>query len=245
MRNTRIALQLYSVRDFMKVDFEETLKKVSLLGYTGVEFGGFFDKSSETVKNLLKKYNLNVIGSHSLINDLIDNYDETVAFHKVIGNKNYVIPGADLSCQEKIDKFVDLVVPLTEKLSTDGITLSFHNHANAFVLNPDGTLPYEQLIYRTKIMFEIDTFWAYIGMSNPIILMERLRERTNFIHIKDGLKDKTGKPLGLGETPIKDIYLKADEMGIPVIVESETLNPDGMTEAKICINYLLDIQKKY
>ena len=28
-------------------------------------------------------------------------------------------------------------------------------------------------------------------------------------------------------------------MGIPMIVESETLSPDGLTEAKICYDYLV------
>jgi len=35
----KIGLQLYTVRDLLKSDFEGTLRKVSLLGYSEVEFG--------------------------------------------------------------------------------------------------------------------------------------------------------------------------------------------------------------
>ena len=61
---------------------------------------------------------------------------------------------------------------------------------------------------------------------------------SSVIHIKDGLANREGKPLGLGTAPVAAVYKKAVEMGIPMVVESETLQPDGLTEAKICIDYL-------
>lgn len=72
--------------------------------------------------------------------------------------------------------------------------------------------------------------------------MERLKDRICFIHIKDGLADGNGKPLGLGEAPVADVYKKAVEMGIPMVVESETCNPTGLDEAEICIKYLRSLE---
>ena len=51
----KYGLQLYSVRDAMEVDFEGTLKKVADMGYTYVEFAGFFDHPAEEVKALLSE----------------------------------------------------------------------------------------------------------------------------------------------------------------------------------------------
>ncbi|MGN1250402.1 MAG: hypothetical protein ACI4XW_10040, partial [Candidatus Spyradocola sp.] len=65
-----------------------------------------------------------------------------------------------------------------------------------------------------------------------------LKDRVNVIHIKDGLDNREGKPLGMGTAPVADVYRKAVEMNIPMVVESETLTPDGLTEAKICIEFL-------
>lgn len=81
-------------------------------------------------------------------------------------------------------------------------------------------------------------FWAFIGMKNPIALIERLWERVILTHIKDGNLDKTDKPLGLGEIPIAEIMAYAEKKGIPMIVESETCNPPGLAEAEICIDYI-------
>ena len=69
-------------------------------------------------------------------------------------------------------------------------------------------------------------------------MMEQLKDRLHFIHIKDGYADRRGEPLGRGTAPVKAVYEKAKAMGIPMIVESETLTPDGLTEAKICFDYL-------
>lgn len=236
-----IGIQLFSVRDSMEKDFEGTLKKLSELGYTSVEFAGFFGKTADEVNEILKKYNLKISGTHSSFDDLLNNYEETVAFHKAIGNKYYIIPGYDLWSQEKIDKFVSQVNPICERLAKDGITLGFHNHEGEFKMLENGAVVYEQLVYRTNLMLEIDAYWAFIGMKNPIGLIDRLADRVNFIHVKDGGVDGIGKPLGQGVAPVKEMVQKAKALGIPMVLESETCNPSGLKEAEICIDYLKTI----
>lgn len=235
------SIQLYSVRDCMKKDFEGTLKNLSEMGYTSVELAGFlgtYGHSAEEFKEIFKKNGLKISGSHSDLKDLINNYDETIAFHKKIGNKNYIIPVADLSSQEKIDSFVKAVNGLTPKLASDGITLSYHNHSEEFSVNSDGSNPYEQLIYRTDIMLEVDTFWAFMGMKNPAGLIDRIADRISFVHLKDGSPQGEGKPLGMGFTPLKSIFEVVIKHKIPIVVESETITPNGLAEAKICIDFM-------
>lgn len=53
------------------------------------------------------------------------------------------------------------------------------------------------------------------------------------IHIKDGSADGHGTPLGKGEAPVAAVYDYAVKNNIHMVVESETCNPDGITEAKI------------
>lgn len=237
------SIQLYSLRDITQDNLEAALKAVSEMGYTAVEFAGFFGHSSEEVVNMLNRYNLKVSGTHSGLADLIDNFDETVAFHKAIGNKHYIIPGIDVSSQEKIDYFVENANALQQKLAKHGISLGFHNHAREFQVNLDGSVPYEQIIYRTNLELEVDTYWAYVGMKDPIALMERIKDRINFIHIKDGYEDGKGMPLGKGCAPVKEVYNWAKDNGKLMVVESETLTPDGTTEAQICIDCLHSLEK--
>ena len=88
----------------------------------------------------------------------------------------------------------------------------------------------------------MDTYWAYVGMKHPINLLERLGDRVKFLHIKDGNEQGAGQPLGRGTAPIKEVYDYAVAHDIQLVVESETLTPDGLTEAQICADWLHSIQ---
>lgn len=241
--STPISIQLYSVRDGMEKDFEGTLKKVSELGYSAVEFAGFYGRTPEQVNELLAKYDLKLSGTHSALDDLVNNYDSVVAYHKAIGNKNYIIPAYDLSSQDKIDAFIEKVTPLQKKLAAEGIRLGFHNHSNEFRVNADGSVIYEQLLYRTELMLELDTYWAFVGMGDPIAVIDRIGDRLGFVHVKDGSAEGRGTPLGMGAAPVSAVVQKVKSLGIPMVVESETCKPDGLTEAKICIEYLRSLEK--
>ena len=48
-------IQLYSVRDMAKDDYEKALREVAALGYEFVEPAGFFGHSAEEVKEWLDK----------------------------------------------------------------------------------------------------------------------------------------------------------------------------------------------
>jgi hypothetical protein len=49
-------------------------------------------------------------------------------------------------------------------------------------------------------------------------------------------------PLGKGTAPTAAVYAKAKEMGLLMVVESETLTPTGLDEAQICIDYLKGLE---
>ena len=236
-------IQLYSVRDITGENLDGALRQVAELGYKYVEFAGFFGHSAEDVKAMLDKYGLKVSGTHTGWQEVAEHFEETVAYHKTIGNKNIIVPGCDLSTQEKLDEFVAMANEFQPKLAAEGISFGYHNHAHEFRPNEDGSQIYDQIVYRTNLDLEIDTYWAYVGMKNPVAIMERLKDRLKVIHIKDGSADGKGEPLGMGTAPVADVYAKAVEMGLPMVVESETLKPDGITEAKICIEYLKSLEK--
>ncbi|MBR0462820.1 MAG: sugar phosphate isomerase/epimerase [Clostridia bacterium] len=231
-------IQLFSVRDMTEKDLDGALRQISELGYSSVEFAGFFGHSAKDVKAMLDRYNLKVSGTHTGWQEVAEHFDETVEYHKIIGNKNIIVPGADLRDQKKLDAFVEMANEFQPKLAKEGISFGYHNHAHEFRPNEDGSMIHDQIVYRTNLDIEIDTYWAYVGMKNPLALMERLKDRLKVIHIKDGDAEGNGKPLGMGTAPVAQVYKKAVEMGIPMVVESETLTPDGMTEARICIEYL-------
>ncbi|MBR6569581.1 MAG: sugar phosphate isomerase/epimerase [Clostridia bacterium] len=231
-------LQMYSVRDITQDDLPGAIAKVAQLGYKLIEFAGFFGHSAEEVNQMLADNGVVVSGTHTGLGELLNDYEGTLAFHKAIHNPIYIIPGHDLSTKEKLDQFIDDVNRLQPLLKAEGIEMGFHNHSGEFLPNKDGIIVYDELVARTGLRLEIDTFWAYAAGKDPVALMEQLKDRLRFIHIKDGFQNGEGKPLGQGTAPVAAVYAKAIELGVPMVVESETLTPDGLTEAKICFEYL-------
>ena len=241
----KYGIQLYSVRDNTPHDMEGTLRALSEMGYEMVEFAGFFGHSAETVKGWLDRYGLVASGTHTGWQALRDDFDGTVAYHKTIGCNEIIVPGADLSTPEKLDEFIDFMNQTAIRLGEVGIGLSYHNHDREFRVSSYGVVTHEELQKRTAgVKFEIDTFWAYAAEKDPVAIMEKLHaeDRLPVIHIKDGLSDGKGKPLGMGTAPVKAVWETAKRLGVPMVVESETLTPDGLTEAKICIDYLKSLE---
>lgn len=236
-------LQLYSVRDVTGTDLEGTLKKVAEIGYRYVEFAGFFGHSAEEVKAMLDRYGLIVSGTHSGLGDLDADFEGTVKYHKTIGNTNYIVPGAPTWTAAELDETIEKLNKYQPMLEAEGIRLAYHNHDGEFKPNADGQIPHEEMERRTNIDFQIDTFWAFVAGKDPVEVITRLKDRVHVIHLKDGLRNGHGYALGEGEAPVAAVRAKAIELGMHMVVESETLQPDGISEATRCINYLKSLEK--
>jgi sugar phosphate isomerase/epimerase len=236
-------LQLYSVRDVTESDLEGTLKKVAEIGYRYVEFAGFFGHSAEEVKAMLDRYGLIVSGTHSGLGDLDADFEGTVKYHKTIGNTNYIVPGAPTWTAAELDETIEKMNKYQPMLAAEGIRMAYHNHDGEFKPNADGQIPHEEMQRRTNIDFQIDTFWAFVAGKDPVEVITRLKDRVHVIHLKDGLRNGHGYALGEGEAPVAAVREKAIELGMHMVVESETLQPDGISEATRCFNYLKSLEK--
>ena len=236
-------LQLYSVRDVTGTDLEGTLKKVAEIGYRYVEFAGFFGHTAEQVKAMLDNYGLIVSGTHSGFDDLDKDFDGTVKYHHAIGNTNYIVPGAPWGTTAELNETIEKMNKYKPMLAAEGIRLAYHNHDGEFKPNLDGQIAHEEMERRTDIDLQIDTFWAFVAGRDPIEVITRLKDRVHVIHLKDGLRNGQGFALGEGEAPVAAVREKAIELGMHMVVESETLQPDGISEVTRCFNYLKTLEK--
>jgi sugar phosphate isomerase/epimerase len=235
-------LQLYSVRDAMEQDARAALHSVAALGFQRVEFAGFFGIAPELLRDWLAESALNVFGSHLSCDTIEDDFDAIVQYHHAIGCERITINRNQLFSLEAIDAFVKQVNRLRPRLLDEGIRLGFHNHHQEFVKNTDGSIAYPHILEKTELDLQLDVFWACVAGNDPVAQMTSCGKRLQSIHLKDGLLDGTELPFGQGEMNLPAIVQKANELGIDIIAESETLHPSGLAEAKICIEYLRNIE---
>ncbi len=232
-------LQLNSVRDLTGADLEGALKAVAEMGYKYVEYAGFFGHPAETVAAWQEKYGLTCSGTHTGWGELLpENIEATIAYHKAIGNKHIIVPGAELDTLEKIIDFCHVMNRAQLRLAAEGISLGYHNHSHEFVVMPWGSTIHSELEKRGTFDFEIDTFWAFNAGLDPVAVLNRLAGRVKVIHLKDGFKGGAGKSLGQGEAPVLAVREAAIKMGLRMVVESEGCDPTGLEEVKRCIDFL-------
>lgn len=248
----KYGLQLYSVRDSASENYEQTLARVAKMGYSLVESAGFFEHTAEEVKEMLEKNGLTLCSTHTPYKQICADIDTVIEFHKTVGCKDIIIPGAPQATKAEVDELVDTINRVMPKIEAAGMRLHFHNHSKEFMPNTDGIYVEEELAKRTKVYFEIDTFWAFNAGLNPLEVIDKYADRILFIHLKDGFPQDFSNPdskargmsLGSGKAPVEAVRKKAIDMGLTIVVESEGLEPTGLEEVGRCIEYLktLDAQ---
>lgn len=265
-----VGIQLFSLRDDMKDDFEGTLKKVKEMGYDGVEFAGLFGKSAEEVKALCKQNKLIPISAHIPYPEMINDFGifDTYA---AIGCRYIAIPSVPDEYRpgnEKFEEFIESVKDLGKKAQELGMTLCYHNHDFEFVkINDEYGL---DIIYKEVpkelLETELDTCWINVGGENPSNYIIKYSDRTTIVHLKDFVgsrsenmyaligvdedkkKDVIGdfefRPVGQGVQNFEEILNAAEKVDAKwVIVEQDrpSMSKTPLECAKMSIEYLKKI----
>ena len=190
----KINLQLWSVRDFLEKDFFGNLEKIKNMGYSGVEFAGYYDIPKEEMKKRLLEIGLNPISSHVGFSNLTDRLDSELSYLNELGAKYIVCPGADIKTIDSALKHAEAFNKIGEKAKSAGLILGYHNHAHELELE-DGKYPLEVFFENTDpslVIMEPDLYWvAYAGLD-PIEFLNKHLKRASIIHLKQ-IKNLTTK----------------------------------------------------
>ncbi len=190
MKNFKIGLQLYSVRDDLAKDFEGTLKKVKEMGYDYVEFAGYCGKTAEEIRKILDETGLEAVSVHQTYLDVL-NKPETVDFVKALGAKYYVMPWMPAENCLDSDKFKAIIAEMEKAgkvLKDGGLQFCYHNHDFEFAGKIDGMYALDYL-YATVpadiLETEIDTCWVRYAGVNPAEYVKKYTGRAHIVHLKD------------------------------------------------------------
>jgi sugar phosphate isomerase/epimerase len=201
----RVGLQLYTVRDLMKQDFDGTVAGVAKIGYKEVEFAGYFGKSPKEVRALLDSNGLTSpsahhpmeapAAEHGKVPNLNDNLQQIIDGAHVIGQKFLVCPYLDAKSRtadgyKRLGESCNKVGEATQKA---GIQFCYHNHSFEFE-KVDGldTLPFDYLLTNTdskNVKVEMDLCWITVGGQDPIAYFNKYPGRFPLVHVKDWSKE--------------------------------------------------------
>lgn len=235
---SKLAVQLYTVREEASKDFIGTLEKVAALGYEGVEFAGFFDIPAQVLKEHLDRLGLSAVGSHTSLEDLTERLEEVVAYNKAIGNTHIVCPWSDIKDAASLEVLVTQLQKVADRLKEEEMMLLYHNHDHEFK-QVEGSYLLDWLFERCQdLQAEIDTFWVYRAGVDVKEYLTKHKDRVKLIHLKDGTAEKLAA-IGEGEAPIKMVMEMAKSLGLEwVIVENDEPYPSGLEDIERSITYI-------
>ncbi len=242
----RVGLQLYTVRESMKTDFEGTIAKVAATGYKEVEFAGYFDHSPKDVRAILDKNGLASPSCH-VGYDIVDkNWPETLEAAKIVGHSFIICPWID----EK------------QRAAPDGWKRA------AELFNKAGeasakALPYDFLLAETHpklVAMEMDLCWISVAGKDPLSYWEKYPGRFPLVHVKDWVKDASspteyqgamgqsvkfgGRMADVGQGSINwtNLFAHSAKAGIKHYFVENDYPKSEFDDIKISYNYLHDLK---
>jgi sugar phosphate isomerase/epimerase len=241
-----IGLQLYTVRSAMEKDFEGSLAKVAQIGYKEVEFAGYFGRTPQQVKDILKKNGLKTPSSHIALNLFEQELPNTLETGKILGQEYLVCPSVPEANRKSVDdlkKLAELFNRLGTECKKAGMGFAYHNHN--FEFQPlDGQMPYDLFLQNTDpnlVKMEMDLYWVVKANQDPVHYFDKYPGRFPLVHVKD--MDKTPErgfaEVGRGSMDFKRIFRASEEAGIKhYIVEQDRTPGNPFDSIKISWDYL-------
>jgi sugar phosphate isomerase/epimerase len=185
----KIALQLYSLRELTKKDYEGIVRKVAAMGYDGVETAGFDGTSIPTAAKLFKELGLTVVGAHSPF-PIGEKKNEILDISAAFGCKYTVVAQIGPNDTKDMDALKALCARINEASANSkerGMTLAIHNHWWEYHIL-DGKLAADWMVEMLdpSVLFELDTYWIKVGGVDPAARVKQMGKRAPILHIKDG-----------------------------------------------------------
>ena len=199
---TPIALQLYTLRDLLAQDFEGTIRKVSEMGYLGVETANMFGDSPDSAARLFRKLGLTVSGAHSAL-PLGDQKQEVIDTLGALHCKRLIVAWQPPEKYKSLDGIKSICDTLNEGAAVaraNGLQVGYHNHW--FEYQPvENRIPVDVMLDHLDpdVFFEVDVYWVQTAGQNPAQVVRRLGSRAPLLHVKDGPCQIEAPMTALGE----------------------------------------------
>ncbi len=233
-----IALQLYSVRNDCKANFDAALEQVAAMGFAGVEFAGYYHYTGKPaeLRARLDALKLKAAGTHVRMGDLRgDALKATIDFHQAIGCRFLVCPGdAAFTDPAKYQAFADEMTRVADALRPHGLFTGYHNHVNEFK-TVDGTTFWDAFASRTgkDIILQQDCGWTMAAGLDPAAYIRKYPGRSKSLHYKPTVREgDAGKKAIFGQDSVdwKAVYEASRTVGgTEWIVLEQEVYPDGKT----------------
>lgn len=236
-------LQLWTVQDDLKRDFDGTLRQLKRIGYGRVEAAGWGGYSPASFRRRVKAAGLDPFSCHFSMPDLMKDHQSRLAEARDVGVR-YVVASSP-SPSRPLNPAKSWNVGLAEAMTladwrrnaeamnrfgatakTMGLRFGYHNHA-AELLEYEGVNALHEILRLTDpalVTLELDTGWVAAAGHDVVGTINHHADRIELLHVKDIAtkertpdriaKDLTTTPVGAGSIHWKSVFAAADKAKI-------------------------------
>jgi sugar phosphate isomerase/epimerase len=243
-----VGLELYSVRNALKVDPMGTVRAVAGLGYQCVEFyAPYFDWTEGQTKDMRKLMDDLGIHCYSTHNDSSYLAPEKISrardLNHILGCKYIVMASShEKAGLDGWKAVADSLNFAAEQLESSGLKAGYHNHQTEF-LPIDRVRPIEILAKNTKpsVMLQLDVGTCIEAGSDPVAWIRANPGRIRSLHLKEW-SPEPGKGytvlFGEGVAKWNAIFEAAESVGGVeyYLIEQEGSRFSELDTAKRCLD---------
>lgn len=247
-----IGLQLYTVRDKIKLDLKSTLERVANVGYNSAEAAGynvtdgtFYGMAPKAFAELLNGLGMTLNSSHTVFE--LDVAEKVIADAATAGAKYIIYPFLPDKFRSNLDGWkatAEKFNKIGEIAKKNGIQFGYHNHAFEFD-KMENQIPYDLLLSQTDsslVTFEMDLYWVTKGGYNPVDYFKKYPGRFQLWHVKDMTKteDMFFAPVGSGRIDFSSIFAEKKTAGMKYFfVEQDSFKDlDAFESIEMSYKYL-------
>ncbi|HOX82545.1 MAG TPA: TIM barrel protein [Chryseolinea sp.] len=265
-----LGLQLYCVRDEMKVDPFETLKQLAAIGYKNVEHANYVERKfygwqASEFKKVLGDLGMSMPSGHTVMGkqhwddskkDFTDAWKYTIEDAATMGQKFVISPWLDASLRTSYDgllKQMEIFNKSGELCKKSGMKFGYHNHDFEFSQKLNDMTVYDIMLKNTDpslVMQQLDIGNLYNGGAKAIDVVKQYPGRFESLHVKDEILASGGHEkyestiLGAGVVSTREVIDLCRKSGgtTDFIIEQESYQ--GKTPIA-CMKEDYDIMKKW
>ena len=256
---SKIALQLYTMREPAKRDLARTLKRVRDIGWEYVQWSGMPDLPAKAIRAELDAAGLKAVAAQCGIASFEQDFDGAVRFWQTVGAHDVSPGGMMAGCRNSLKGWLEGAKRLDDlgaRLRKAGMRLSYHNHGLEFDRFDGDPRRKIDILYEetnpANLFAGFDTAWVQVGGGDPAGYIRKYAGRCPVVYVKDLAAEKTdddaassGKlmvwftPIGQGVLDWPAIFSAGRDSGVEwYIYEQDTCDCDPLDDARISYKFL-------
>ena len=238
-----VGLQLYSLRKECAKDLPGMIAAVANIGFRGVEFAGYHNRTAKELRKLLDDAGLVCCGTHTGLDTLLgDAWAKTVEFNQTLGNKFLIVPSlphARVATAQACRDTAKLFGELAAQGKACGMRVGYHAHGGDFK-KIEGETIWDLFFGNTgpDVVMQLDTGNCLDGGGDPVAMLKKYPGRATTIHMKEHGGPKEAA-IGEGVVPWAEVFNLCETSGGTewYIVEHEVGN-DPLKSLTDCYVFL-------